>query len=252
MKTALKRKLQSQRGASLLLALLFLALCSLVSATILMAAVSNAGKARSNLREHQSYLALSSAVDLICDEIVRSEYQGIYNYKEVVEKTPVENPETGEETGEVITTTYYYFTQLEGSCTHKGADTESQLTGLLLTGLLKKDLDTLFARHIESTLDRDKFATLTLQRGGTFNHTWKVHPQTGTALDEKEVEVQLKVVEDSYAIELTAQLDGYQLQAELTPSTNRPVLPNPLSEEEKETEPLQWKVGWITTGEEEE
>lgn len=245
MKTALKRKLQSQRGASLLLALLFLALCSLVSATILMAAVSNAGKARSNLREHQSYLALSSAVDLICDEIVRSEYQGIYNYKEVVEKTPVENPETGEET--IETTTYYYFTQLEGSCTHKGADTESKLTGLL-----KKDLDTLFAQQIESTLDRDKFATLTLQSGGTFSHTWKVHPQTGTALDEKEVEVQLKVVEESYAIELTAQLDGYQLQAELTPSTNRPSLPGTLSQGDNKTEPLQWKVGWITTGEEEE
>lgn len=249
MKTALKRKLQSQRGASLLLALLFLALCSLVSATILMAAVSNAGKARSNLREHQSYLALSSAVDLICDEIVRSEYQGRYHYEEVVEKTSVKDPETGEET--IETTIKYHFTQREGSCTHKGADTESQLTGLL-TGLLKKDLDTLFARHIESTLDRDKFATLTLQSGGTFAHTWKVHPQTGTALDEKVVEVQLKVVKDSYAIELTAQLDGYQLQAELTPSTNRPFLPSPLPKGEKETEPLQWKVGWITTGEEEE
>lgn len=247
MKTALKRKLQSQRGASLLLALLFLALCSLVSATILMAAVSNAGKARSNLREHQSYLALSSAVDLICDEIVRSEYQGKYHYREEVVETPVEDPETGEETGEVTTTTYYHFTQREGSCTHKGADTESQLTGLL-----KKDLDTLFAQQIESTLDRGKFATLTLQRGGTFNHTWKVHPQTGTALDEKEVEVQLKVVEESYAIELTAQLDGYQLQAELTPSTNRPSLPNPLPTGESRTESLQWKVGWITTGEEEE
>lgn len=247
MKTALKRKLQSQRGASLLLALLFLALCSLVSATILMAAVSNAGKARSNLREHQSYLALSSAVDLICDEIVRSEYRGRYHYEEEIIETPVENPETGEETGEVITTTYYHFTQREGSCTHKGADTESQLTGLL-----KKDLDTLFAQQIESTLDRGKFATLTLQRGGTFAHTWKVHPQTGTALDKKEVEVQLKVVEESYAIELTAQLDGYQLQAELTPSTNRPSLPNPLPTGESRTESLQWKVGWITTGEEEE
>lgn len=247
MKTALKRKLQSQRGASLLLALLFLALCSLVTATILMAAVSNAGKARSNLREHQSYLALSSAVDLICDEIVRSEYRGKYHYREEIIETPVENPETGEETGEVITTTYYHFTQREGSCTHKGADTESRLTGLL-----KKDLDTLFAQQIESTLDRGKFATLTLQRGGTFAHTWKVHPQTGTALDKKEVEVQLKVVEESYAIELTAQLDGYQLQAELTPSTNRPSLPNPLPTGESRTESLQWKVGWITTGEEEE
>lgn len=247
MKTALKRKLQSQRGASLLLALLFLALCSLVSATILMAAVSNAGKARSNLREHQSYLALSSAVDLICDEIVRSEYQGRYHYEEEIIETPVEDPETGEETGEVTTTTYYHFTQQEGSCTYKGTDTESQLTGLL-----KKDLDTLFARHIESTLDKDEFAEWEVQSDGTFAHTWKVHPQTGTALDEKVVEVQLKVVEESYAIELTAQLDGYQLQAELTPSTNRPSLPNPLSTGESRTESLQWKVGWITTGEEEE
>lgn len=245
MKTALKRKLQSQRGASLLLALLFLALCSLVSATILMAAVSNAGKARSNLREHQSYLALSSAVDLICDEIVRSEYQGRYHYEEEIIETPVEDPETGEET--IETTIKYHFTQREGSCTHKGADTESQLTGLL-----KKDLDTLFARQIESTLDQDKFTEWEVQSGGTFAHTWKVHPQTGTALDEKEVEVQLKVVEESYAIELTAQLDGYQLQAELTPSTNRPSLPNPLSTGESRTESLQWKVGWITTGEEEE
>lgn len=245
MKTALKRKLQSQRGASLLLALLFLALCSLVSATILMAAVSNAGKARSNLREHQSYLALSSAVDLICDEIVRSEYQGIYNYREVVEKTPVKDPETGEET--IETTIKYYFTQLEGSCAYKEADTESQLTGLL-----KNDLDTLFARQIESTLDKDKFATWEVKGEGIFTHTWKVHPQTGTVLDEKEVEVQLKVVKESYAIELTAQLDGYQLQAELTPSTNRPSLPGTLSQGDNKTEPLQWKVGWITTGEEEE
>ena len=245
MKTALKRKLQSQRGASLLLALLFLALCSLVSATILMAAVSNAGKARSNLREHQSYLALSSAVDLICDEIVRSEYQGRYHYEEEIIETPVEDPETGEET--IETTIKYHFTQREGSCTHKGADTESQLTGLL-----KKDLDTLFARQIESTLDQDKFTEWEVQSGGTFAHTWKVHPQTGTALDEKEVEVQLKVVKESYAIELTAQLDGYQLQAELTPSTNRPSLPGTLSQGDNKTEPLQWKVGWITTGEEEE
>ena len=245
MKTALKRKLQSQRGASLLLALLFLALCSLVSATILMAAVSNAGKARSNLREHQSYLALSSAVDLICDEIVRSEYRGKYHYREEIIETPVEDPETGEVT--IETTIKYHFTQKKGSCTYKGTDTGSQLTGLL-----KKDLDTLFARHIESTLDKDEFAEWKVQSGGTFAHTWKVHPQTGTALDEKEVEVQLKVVEESYAIELTAQLDGYQLQAELTPSTNRPSLPNPLPTGESRTESLQWKVGWITTGEEEE
>ena len=46
MKT-LNRKLHSQRGASILLALLFLLACMMVAASVLMAAASNAGKIRS-------------------------------------------------------------------------------------------------------------------------------------------------------------------------------------------------------------
>ena len=42
------QKLRSQSGASILLALLFLLVCMLAAATVLMAAVSNAGKIRSN------------------------------------------------------------------------------------------------------------------------------------------------------------------------------------------------------------
>ena len=47
MKT-LREKLHSQSGASILLALLFLLVCMMTAASILMAAVSNAGKLRSN------------------------------------------------------------------------------------------------------------------------------------------------------------------------------------------------------------
>lgn len=74
----LREKLNSQHGASILLALLFFLLCMMVAASILMAAVSNAGKIRSNYEEQQKYLALSSALRLICGEMEKAEYQGNY------------------------------------------------------------------------------------------------------------------------------------------------------------------------------
>lgn len=52
-------------------------------------------------------------------------------------------------------------------------------------------------------------------------HTLELYPQTGTQLDEYPVQVRVKV-RDSYAIELTAELDGSILRAELTPVTTRP------------------------------
>lgn len=73
-------KLKSNRGASILMAMLFLLVCMLVSSSVLMAAGSNAGKLRSNQQEQQKYLALSSALRLVCDEICASEYIGQYEY----------------------------------------------------------------------------------------------------------------------------------------------------------------------------
>lgn len=72
----LKRKLNSCRGASLLLALLFLLVCVMAGTSVLMAAASNAGKIRSNKEEQQKYLALISAVNLLCDELQSVEYVG--------------------------------------------------------------------------------------------------------------------------------------------------------------------------------
>ena len=78
---ALKKKLKSRRGASILLALLFLLLCIMVGASLVMAAASNAGKIKSNKVEQQKYLTLSSAMTLLVDELESVEYVGQYDYK---------------------------------------------------------------------------------------------------------------------------------------------------------------------------
>lgn len=75
---ALKRKWNSSRGASILLALLFLLVCMMAGASVVMAAASNAGKIRSNKEEQQKYLTLISAVTLLCDELQSVEYVGGY------------------------------------------------------------------------------------------------------------------------------------------------------------------------------
>lgn len=77
------RKWHSGRGASILLALLFLLLCMMVGASVIMAAASNSGKIRSNQEEQQRYLALSSALRLVCDELESMEYVGRYRHGHV-------------------------------------------------------------------------------------------------------------------------------------------------------------------------
>lgn len=90
----LRKKLRSESGASILLALLMFLVCALVGATVLAAAASNAGKARSSRTEQQKFLNLSSAIQLVADEIQRAEYTGKYQvYKW---KTPeVTDPVSG-------------------------------------------------------------------------------------------------------------------------------------------------------------
>lgn len=59
-------------------------------------------------------------------------------------------------------------------------------------------------------------------------------------------------VQSSYAIYLTATLDDYTIEAELTPIQTKLTLPAPLqNKSESEIQrvgPMQWKIGWITTG----
>lgn len=239
--TALRRKLRSRRGASMLLALLFLLICVMVSASILMAAASNAGKHRSNLTEHQTYLALSSAVSLLCDELNRSQYQGQYRYRERVEYF---YDSEGNLTGSF---TWRYVKQLDGAYTHEDTGTEGYLKSILLP-----DLDLIFAETIKTQLAGTGIINEDPKTGAILPHTLTVTPATGTALDDRPVTVKLEV-QDSYAMYLTATLDGMELRAELTPIASRPGLPPSLSVEDTyTTDPMKWKIGWITTGGEEE
>lgn len=112
---SLYRKLYSQRGASILLALLFLLVCMMVGASVLMAAVSNAGKIRSNYEEQQRYLALSSALRLVVDELEQARYQGRYTVTEWNE-TIIAKDENGQDF-EVSNINYYNVTQEPGTFT---------------------------------------------------------------------------------------------------------------------------------------
>ena len=232
---AIPLKLRSQRGASMLLALLFLLICSMVTASILMAAAANAGKHRSNLEEHQTYLALSSAVSLLCDELNGVEYRGRYYYE--VEEQYEENDD-----GElVLVDTLYYLDQLQG--TYDGT----------FSPLLLASFDRLFDDAIEASPAVSGFDRITYQsRTAPLAYNLTLTPDTGTSLDGQTIAVSLEIKEN-YAMYLTATLDNYTIRAELTPTESKPSLPNPLSGEgEKTTLPMKWKIGWITTGEEED
>lgn len=100
---ALKAKLNSRRGASLLLALLFFLIALLVGASVLMAAASNGGKAKSNRDEQQAYLTLSSALQLVVDDINGATYSGAYQYER-----------TGR--GSSSNHRYHTYTQQPGEC----------------------------------------------------------------------------------------------------------------------------------------
>ena len=108
----LREKLKSSRGASILMALLFLLVCMMVASSLLMAAVSNAGKIQSDRTEQQKYLTLSSALRLVCGELEKLEYTGQYQHTEW--SVPIKDDE-GNDTGNSIF--YYWCGQKEGTLT---------------------------------------------------------------------------------------------------------------------------------------
>lgn len=62
-------KLKSRRGASMVVTMVFFLLCVSVSAVILTAAHTNAGKVRSGRQAQEAYLAVSSAARLLRESV---------------------------------------------------------------------------------------------------------------------------------------------------------------------------------------
>lgn len=150
-------KLKSQRGASILLALLFFLLCAMVGASVLMAAASNAGRSRISRAEQQKYLTLSSALQLVCDELESASYTAKYTYN----YTPPPKNDKGETTGSAK----HEYTQSEGEYIG-GLSSAINLSKNVLP--LRDELDWLFAQDFARTLphsDADVVYSFT-SRGG--------------------------------------------------------------------------------------
>lgn len=81
MKNAIQRKLQSNRGASMILVLTLFLVCVMVSSVILAAASSGVSRNAQRAKQQNGYLAVSSATDLIIEEL---EVMGVYVGKNVV------------------------------------------------------------------------------------------------------------------------------------------------------------------------
>lgn len=128
-------KLKSQRGASILLALLFFLLCAMVGASVLMAAASNAGRSRISREEQQKYLTLSSALQLVCDELTAAEYKGTYTVKTISVNG------TDDKGNPIVVYTYKQFSQGEGEFT----------CGLNDVMPLRNELNYLFAELFSKT-----------------------------------------------------------------------------------------------------
>ena len=69
-----KRKVQSQSGASMLMALFLLLVVTVVSVVILVSATSAAHQVRDNRAAQQAYLTVSSAADLLVQAFAKQRY----------------------------------------------------------------------------------------------------------------------------------------------------------------------------------
>lgn len=262
----LRKKWKSQEGASILMALLFLLVAVMVSSSVLAAAVSNAGKYSSNRQAQQRYLALSSAVRLICDELARAEYYGKYEYEEII--LYGEDEEDGSE-GPIEEVEYCY-TQTEGE----------YRCGLKEVLPLREDFDYMFARTFpsaqewkeesgdESVFFRKTYETLPglLPEPHGENNPHKMILKVDAPEEEEwgrvpalkeEVLIEIwlsHVSENGYTLRLRASLGDeddrghvYKMEAELTQTGTVPMVNDNPGEGDGEYSagPMTWTLGWI-------
>lgn len=260
------QKLKSESGASFVLALLFMLICLMVGASILMAASANAGKVRSNQREQQAYMILSSALELVADDLTSKPYYAEFEYA-VAEETVLSG----------VTVTTHTFTCLTGD--------DNGTYDCKLSGILKPCLNALFAQNMfqrnespgtYTTVNEFKMKsgsgvvpTEPTGSGGHFTVTAPIE-----ALKDFTVTIDWKL-ETNYSLYLTARITGvpaeyqsgsgsgsiyevYEMNAELVPQNEPTILINnslKYAEYQEsihtaggkcQSTPLQWEIGWMT------
>lgn len=231
----LSKKLHSECGASILMALLLLLVCMMVAASILGAAASNAGKYRSNRVEQQKYLTLSSALNLVIDEIKQAEYRGRYKvYEWKINYGTDDDPDWKE---------YFYVEQIEGeySCGVKssGDAFPGELTDQIPLG---KELNRIFStqftgegyKSLSGDVETPTVRTLTVSlpydaADSTKNlvgYPYPADPANPKIYEiPKDVTVEVKLDHNTGNITLTASLGTDTMSAELV-AKNVPNLNN--------------------------
>lgn len=262
----LREKLKSQSGASILMALLFLLVCMMVSASLLAAAVSNAGKYRSNRIEQQNYLMISSAMQLVCDAVTDADYHGLYNYR----RTPVFRIELDEEGNEIPVLDHYIheFQQVPGrfQCRMNLYTGGAGTADILPVGA---DLDAVFAQgsnfRVAHEYPNDEYVYNPL--GVSFSGVHRISLSVdldgdGWASNGEIVQIAVSmqqngIVRLSGTIHAETSGKAYVMEAELVPKENpqktlrlgHPAV-NAAAEEEvflqdEETPPVKWTLNWI-------
>ena len=93
MTQAIKKKLRSNEGASLMVALLFFVMCATVGSIILAAATASSGRLANLRKEDQSYYAITSAADLFAEMMEDKEV--VIQAKLTVDSNGKQTPENG-------------------------------------------------------------------------------------------------------------------------------------------------------------
>lgn len=224
----IREKLNSQSGASILMALLFFLVCAMVGASVLMASASNAGKSRSNRQEQQKYLTLSSAMQLVCKELTGARYKPDLEYKK---ETIYQYDDKGTITG--VDHYKHIYTQKAGK--YEPYDLDNVLP-------LLSELEYLF--KVDAKAEVDQMRQKEKEKDGKDEYvfdssisdtTLKVHPLTLTVdadqfADDDQVEMTVELREKSierYRIFLSAELKKhpeYKMYAVLTLTGNAPTV----------------------------
>ncbi|MGI6072143.1 MAG: hypothetical protein ACOX75_03905 [Lachnospiraceae bacterium] len=115
----LKNKIQSNKGATIVFALVALIVCVMISAVVVYTAYSNAGRVKNTQNEEQNYLSVSSAVMLLRDSLAGDSATIVEIYEKITKETYDADWET------VINTDIFektVFTDLNGKTYEEGAD----------------------------------------------------------------------------------------------------------------------------------
>jgi len=182
---AMKNKIKSQRGASITFALLLFLVCAVVSIVVVVAGSAAAGRMSQRAETDQRYYAVTSAVELLCDDFKGMKVTVEYS-KKTVEGKPSENAvevTSVDKAGEpkiitdpelaVLTTMSNKLVQLIANCDGVSPDKEYTLsasggpTGSVLDceikAHVKKDGRVVFEVSNKKTENAAKQITYTLQ-----------------------------------------------------------------------------------------